>query len=202
LRCPAHFCGVFAHKPSLDLVPQRGAYRPETPPILLGGDMAVIGLMARSAADLALELGVLAGPDPLWDGIGYKLALPPPRHGKLADFRVLVIDTHPLCPTAAGVKAALDGLSERLAKHGCAVARANPEMPDLAFTTRNYRELFSASRSADLSPEERMRIEAAAIPDLNSFGDFGLGKWRKCWARPVPRRWRGAKFCCWDRFSR
>src|SRR5258705_6213361 len=24
LRAPAHFCGVFAHKPSLDLIPQRG----------------------------------------------------------------------------------------------------------------------------------------------------------------------------------
>ena len=24
LRCPAHFCGVYAHKPSLDLVPSRG----------------------------------------------------------------------------------------------------------------------------------------------------------------------------------
>ena len=63
--------------------------------------MAVIGPMARSAADLALELGVLAGPDELWDGIGYKLALPEPRHDRLADFRVLVIDSHPLCPTAA-----------------------------------------------------------------------------------------------------
>ena len=28
LRCPAHFCGVFAHKPSLDLVPKRGARLP------------------------------------------------------------------------------------------------------------------------------------------------------------------------------
>ena len=25
LRAPAHFCGVFAHKPSLDLIPQRGS---------------------------------------------------------------------------------------------------------------------------------------------------------------------------------
>jgi hypothetical protein len=24
LRAPAHFCGVFSHKPTLDLVPQRG----------------------------------------------------------------------------------------------------------------------------------------------------------------------------------
>ena len=59
--------------------------------------------MARSAADLALALDVLAGPDELTEGIGYKLALPPPRHDKLADFRVLVIDKHPLCPTAASI---------------------------------------------------------------------------------------------------
>ena len=87
----------------------------------------MIGPMARSAADLALELSVLAGPDEMWDGIGYKLALPEPRHDRLADFRVLVIDTHPLCPTAASVKAALDGLTEHLAKLGCTVVRASPE---------------------------------------------------------------------------
>jgi amidase len=33
LRCPAHFCGVFSHKPSLDLVSQRGAGPPQTPAI-------------------------------------------------------------------------------------------------------------------------------------------------------------------------
>jgi amidase len=88
LRSPAHFCGVFSHKPSLDLVPQRGALPAQTPAIPGRGDLAVIGPMARSAADLALELAVVAGPDELWDGIGYKLALPPPRHDKLADFRV------------------------------------------------------------------------------------------------------------------
>jgi amidase len=48
--------------------------------------------MARSAADLGLELAVVAGPDELAEGVGYKLALPPPRHDRLADFRVLVID--------------------------------------------------------------------------------------------------------------
>jgi amidase len=77
LRAPAHFCGVFAHKPSVELIPQRGSGPPETPAIPTRGDMAVIGPMARGAADLALELQVLAGPDELWDGIGYKLELPP-----------------------------------------------------------------------------------------------------------------------------
>ncbi|MGC1889093.1 MAG: amidase [Stellaceae bacterium] len=162
LRAPAHFCGVFSHKPSLDLVPQRGALLPQTPATPVRGDLAVIGPMARSAADLALELAVVAGPDELMDGIGYKLALPPPRHDKLTDFRVLVIDRHPLCPTAAGISAALDALADRLAKLGCTVLRTSPKMPDMARTTRNYVEVLAAFFSADLSPDDRLRVEAAA----------------------------------------
>jgi len=98
LRAPAHYCGVFAHKPSLDLVPQRGAGYPGTAPVAVHDDMAVAGPLARSASDLDLELSVLAGPDELLEGKGYTLHLPPPRHDRLADFRVLVVDTHPLCP--------------------------------------------------------------------------------------------------------
>ena len=162
LRSPAHFCGVFSHKPSLDLVPLRGAGPPQTPAIPAASTFAVIGPMARNAADLALELAVLAGPDELWDGIGYKLALPPPRHDRLADFRVLVIGEHPLCQTAASVGGALDGLADRLAKLGCTVLRTSSKMPDLASTTRNYVELLAAFFSADLSPDDRLRVEAAA----------------------------------------
>jgi amidase len=162
LRAPAHFCGVFSHKPSLDLVPQRGAGPPRTPAIPARGDLAVIGPMARSAADLALALEVTAGPDELSEGIGYKLALPPPRHEKLAEFRVLVIDKHPLCPTAASVTAALNGLADRLGKVGCTILRESAKLPDLAQTARIYRELLSASFSADITPEVRERAEAAA----------------------------------------
>jgi amidase len=154
LRAPAHFCGVFAHKPTLDLVPQRGAGPPQTPPIPVRGDLSVHGPMARSAADLALELDVLAGPDELMEGVGYKLALPPPRHDKLADFRVLVIDTNPLCPTAASVAAALNGLADRLAKLGVRVVRESPKLPDLARTTRLYRERVEAAAKA-LSPDDQ-----------------------------------------------
>jgi amidase len=118
--------------------------------------------MARSAGDLAMELQVLAGPDELWNGIGYKLALPPPRHDRLTEFRVLVIDTHPLCPTANSVRAALDSLADRLAKRGCTTSRSNSLMPDLARTTRNYVELLAAFSAADQSPEARLRDEAAA----------------------------------------
>jgi amidase len=177
LRAPAHYCGVFSHKPSLDLVPQRGALLPQTPAIPVRGDLAVIGPMARSAADLQLELAVVAGPDELMEGIGYKLALPAPRHDKLADFRVFVIDKHPLCPTANSISAALDGLAERLGKTGCTILRASANLPDLALTSRVYRELLSAVFSADLPPEARERIEAAAkalSPEDESLAASGL----------------------------
>jgi amidase len=162
LRAPAHFCGVFSHKPSLDLIPQRGSGPPQTPAIAGRGDLSVTGPMARSAADLALELSVLAGPDPLRDGIGYKLDLPEPRHERLADFHVLLIDEHPPCPMAATVKAAIEGLTDRLAKVGCTVARTNPKIPDLTRTTLNYAEVLAAALSVDASPEDRARTEAAA----------------------------------------
>jgi amidase len=162
LRAPAHFCGVFSHKPSLDLVPQRGSGPPQTPPVPVRGDLSVIGPMARSAADLALELAVVAGPDELAEGIGYKLALPPPRHDKLADFRVLVIDAHPLCPTAASITTAVNGLTERLGIAGCTILRQSAALPDLAETSRTYRELLSAFFAADLPPEARERVEVAA----------------------------------------
>ncbi|MCL2427923.1 MAG: amidase [Alphaproteobacteria bacterium] len=162
LRAPAHYCGVYAHKPSLDLVPQRGAGFPGLPAAPARGDMAVAGPMARSAADLALELDVLAGPDELWDGIGYTLTLPPPRHDGVAAFRALLIDRHPLCPTAASVAAALDALGEGLAKLGCTVTRTDPQMPDLARTTREYDELLMAFFGAELPSEERVRLEMAA----------------------------------------
>jgi amidase len=162
LRAPAHYCGVFAHKPSIDLIPQRGSGFPESPPVPVRGDMGVLGPMARSAADLSHALQVLAGPDDELDGIGYRLALPPPRHDKVADYRVLVLDQHPLCPTALTVRSAVDRLADRLSGVGCNVRRTHPDLPDLARTTRNYFELLAASLAADLPPERRLRNEAAA----------------------------------------
>ena len=65
LRIPAHFCGVYSHKPTHGLVPMRGIVPPGVPvlPTSPGIDFAVVGPMARSAEDLATALDVMAGPD-------------------------------------------------------------------------------------------------------------------------------------------
>src|SRR5262249_51806885 len=121
IRVPAHFCGVFGHKPSLGLIPLRGYSLPPAPPGPGQGGLAVSGPMARYASDLALSLDVIAGPDEAREGVGYRLVLPPPRHADLGDFRVLIVDTHPLIRTNNAVRAAIGRLAERLSKMGAKV---------------------------------------------------------------------------------
>ena len=167
LRVPASFCGVFAHKPTPGIVPMRGHAPPGSPSLSVPVrvDLAVAGPMARSAADLALALDVLAGPDDA-DAIAYKLALPPPRHTDLRDFRVLVIDEHPLLPTAAAVRAALDRMADRLAGSGVKVARTSPLLPDLAVVGRTFTELLMAFFGASVPDDVYglQRSAAAALP--------------------------------------
>ena len=55
---------------------------------------------------------MIAGPDPLDAGKAYSLALPPPRHTALKNFRVLLIDTDPVMPTDKVVRGALERLAD------------------------------------------------------------------------------------------
>src|SRR6266545_2813055 len=79
LRNPAHYTGTYAHKPSLSIVPPRGQALPGR---LAQADISVIGPLGRSAEDLELGLGIMAGPDEI-DAAGYRLALPAPRQKTL-----------------------------------------------------------------------------------------------------------------------
>lgn len=58
LRTPASFCGVFSHKPTWGLLPQKG-HVPPAPGSHIDTDLGVMGPMARSARDLRLLLSVL-----------------------------------------------------------------------------------------------------------------------------------------------
>jgi amidase len=154
LRAPAHFCGVFAHKPTHGLVPMRGFAPPGTPSLSVGGsiDLGVVGPMARSAADLALALDVIAGPDDA-DALAYRLTLPPARQVALRDFRVLVLDAHPMLPTSDAVRSSLLHVVEGLARAGCRVGRTSPLLPDLERIASLWGQLLWAVISADMPGE-------------------------------------------------
>ncbi|MDP3749986.1 MAG: amidase [Phenylobacterium sp.] len=167
LRAPAHFCGVYAHKPSHGLIPSRGFVPPGVPATCPAPaiDLAVVGPMARCADDLALALEVTAGPD-AHEAVGYRLQLPPPRHDALKDHRVLVLDQHPLLPNADSIRAALAERAARLEALGCRVGRESPHLPDLAQAAATFIELLMAQMSAD-SPDSafaQARMAAEGLP--------------------------------------
>ena len=162
LRAPAFHCGIFAHKPTYALVPSRGHTPPPFPPLPLDRDLAVVGPMARCAADLSLLLDVIAGPDPLEAGKAYKLALPPPRHSELKDFRVLVIDTDQVLPTNAVVRAAIGKLAVNLGKAGVGIERESSLLPDFAASSRLYMRMLLSFLAVTFQPEVYAGAVAAA----------------------------------------
>ena len=161
LRNPAHFCGVFAHKPSYGLLPSRGQTPPGAPALPYEVDLAVIGPMARSAQDLTLALDILAGPDGP-QATAYRLALPASRHSELKNFRILVIDEHPLLPTSRDVLTALDRMATNLERGGAKVARGSPLVPDLAVHGRIYTRLLSSVFGTDIPEDAYLRLQESA----------------------------------------
>jgi amidase len=159
IRVPAHFCGVFGHKPTFDLIPQTGHAPPPFEGPSAGVQFGVIGPLARTAADLALALNVLAGPERDL-ARGYALNLPPPRGEALADYRVLVLDAHPLAGADDEVVAPLHALADRLERLGAEVSRASPLLPDLAAAHGVYLGVLNAIMG---------RGRPGAEPAINTF---------------------------------
>jgi amidase len=166
LRIPAHCCGVFAHKPTHGLIPARGHAPPGTPELSVGTDidLGVVGPLACSADDLMLALDVLAGPDDAQ--AAYRLALPPARHTRLRDFRVLILERHPLLPLASEVATAIQQFARNLRNAGATVAETSPLLPDLTRLAETFGWVLMALLGATY-PDEAYAIRqkrAAQLP--------------------------------------
>jgi amidase len=127
IRIPAHFCGVFGHKPTLDVVPLRGHIPPPpgipaSPPSTL----PVAGPLARSAADLRAALEVLGGPDDE-DGRAWRWTLPPARGARLRDYRIGYVLDHARCPVSPEVGDGLAAAVAALRKAGATLEEGWPE---------------------------------------------------------------------------
>jgi amidase len=182
LRVPAHFCGVCAHKPSWGVVPGTGHSPPgaRRSPFDFGGDMGVCGPMARSAADLGLMFEVLAQPDERARGKAFRVSFRPARAERLADFRVLLLDTDGLglLPLADEVAAGVEDFAHSLEAAGASVARHTDLVPDLVEQARVYQHLIMAFSGSFMPPEVYRQVakDAAALdPDDRSFRAARMG---------------------------
>jgi amidase len=163
VRNPAHFCGVYGHKPSYGTVPLRG-HIPGPPGTLDEADLGTVGPLARSAEDLAIALDLLAGPDDD-RAVGWRLALPPPRRTSLREYRIAAWLDDPASPVDDEVRTVLEAAVAALRRAGVAVdERARPGV-DLEEAFVTYRRLLWPIMAAGVPPEPWKQLVALADGD-------------------------------------
>ena len=173
IRNPAHFCGVFGHKPSWNLVPLRGHALFDSRTTT---DIAVAGPLARSAADLELALRLIAEPDEL-DAAGIRYELKP--LGKpLSALRVAVWHSDPICPASADVQARVEAVAQALAREGAYVAaregarvdaKARPALTGARSHSVFHKLLMAAISAAVQQPAfDALIARAAELPESDT----------------------------------
>jgi amidase len=168
IRVPAHYCGVFGHKPTMALLPNYGD--PATSSAA-GTDIAVMGPMARSASDLSVALDILAGPDP--DDTGLTMTLPAPRFTGLKDLRVAVWAEQPGQATDSETTAKLLELADALEREGVTVSRTARPAFDPTEAYHLYLKLLDTAWSSRVTDEAvaAKRLRAAALTDTAQSAD-------------------------------
>jgi amidase len=168
IRNPAHYCGVFGHKPTWGVVSPKGH-------ALAGnvayGDIGVVGPLARGAEDLEIAMQAMAGPDAT-DGRGWKLALPKSRKKKLRDFKVAVLLSDPNAEVDRSVQDELQKLADFLARKKVEVSDSARPAIDTAELNDVYIRMLRAATSArmpDAVYAQAVADAAGAAPDDRSY---------------------------------
>lgn len=169
VRVPAHFCGIFGHKPSWGLCSVRGHSLTSAAAMT---DISVLGPLARSARDLRLALDALAGHDPRESGA--TMNLPPPRAQTMRDLRVAVWTDQPGEATSRETTAAIETLAAELERAGATVDRSVRPDFDAREAYHLYLTLLDAALSArapeDVLARKRER-KAGQKRDANTADD-------------------------------
>ncbi|MDX3275711.1 amidase family protein [Streptomyces scabiei] len=141
LRLPAHYCGVYALRPTQGLVSARG-HIPRPPGWLTTSDMLTPGPLARHPRDLALMLTALTTPTPD-EHTPWRLSLPePPR--QLDDFRIAIWPSDPGCPVDDATAATLELLTRQLGATGAHITET-PGPVSFTASSRLFEQFLHAN---------------------------------------------------------
>ncbi|MGF7162285.1 amidase [Rhodoligotrophos appendicifer] len=117
IRNPAHYCGVYGHKPTYGIVSYRGHALPGG---VTTSDITVAGPLARSATDLSLALGIIEGPEDI-DAMGWRLVLPRAQKKHFKDLKIAVMLNDKASDVDQSIQAELVKLAEFLEKQGAKI---------------------------------------------------------------------------------
>lgn len=120
IRNPAHYCGVYGHKPTWGLLTMQGHELPGT--VCADTlDIAAVGPMARSARDLLLAMDVLAKPLAQFGPMGWMACEWERRFTTHKGLRVAILDDSPQAPVDDAIRERLDELGRFLSGEGVQV---------------------------------------------------------------------------------
>lgn len=180
IRTPSSLCGIYGHKPTIDIVSQSGH--------AAGGVhnnpgfstlLAVAGPMARSAEDLELGLRILAGPEPP-DARAFSCTLPGPRHNRLGNCRIGYVLEDSAVPVSGETKAVVESVIRACEKAGAVVKQGWPENFVFSEMLETYLFLLGAFDFSMMPPERQhqlrenmaRRTDPMAKGSLSSFAEW------------------------------
>jgi len=189
VRTPAHYCGIFAHKPTFEVYPQRG-HIPPPPGYDAVVDMGTLGPIARAASDLRLAFDVLVTPT-VEERVNWAPNLLEAGSLDLRTTRVAIWSDDPLLPVDDETRDAIDALGSMLEAGGAIVDRVARPAFDLFEAIEAYLTLlfplFGAgydaadltafeSRAARSGPEAARYLNCIIAGRVRSLADYAAAK--------------------------
>jgi amidase len=165
IRIPAHFCGIYGHKPSYGIVPDQG-HIPPLPGIFTGEhsvqiDIMASGPLARSAGDLDMIMDLIVAPEKA-DQTAWKIQLPSPRKNTLKEYRIGLWMDDPACPVDHQTGAVLQSAVDALSRAGARIEQKKPEI-DLAGSIDIFLSLLSSVMGAGATPHQFKKWQELAV---------------------------------------
>ena len=157
IRNPAHYCGVYGHKPTYGLCAMQGH---ALPGVAHPADISAIGPLARSAFDLELALKIMAGPQ-IIVSVALGLQLPKARFSSVRGLRIAVLLTHPTAEVDTTQQQAIHALARSLSRAGAMVSfRARPAI-DFDEAHRVFLQLLRGATSGRQTNAVFAKMQAA-----------------------------------------
>ncbi len=199
-RNPAHYCGVFGHKPTYGICPATGHSIGST---LVDDDISVIGPLARSATDVEIALQAIAGPDEIL-ARAHSFRLPGPRKRTLDKFRLAVVTNDKRAEVDQEIQDKISELGIFLRREHALVSFSDRPKFDTSDLDAIYMEMVRAAASVRLTDAQfgeatlRARNIAAGGTDIVSKMLRGSTMSHREWLQANEQRHR-FRFA-WDRF--
>lgn len=176
IRNPAHYCGVWGHKPTWGVVPLAGHELPGDE-CADATDIGVAGPLARSAHDLTLAMDLLSSPLSAFGPMGRTPAVWRDAGLPARRLRVAVVNDDPRAEVDGCIRQAMDDLADFLRRQGLTVG-TDARPVDSEECWRVFVPLLRSALCGHLSDAEFAQALQSAQAHPEDAREFPGAQWR------------------------